>query len=267
MGVIRLLGSIIWAVALGVLCYQISDGTQLERWNLHNLSWFDVIGMLAIIGFLQSSFALQFFFAMLKDESNREYYDVYKDSQGREIRREINGDAKMSGCFFTFMIGLLLSVLLSAFLSPVFFVINIGSFLWYSLSETRSRWLLFFLIPLLVFGVAYGSYKAYCIIDKHVSTVEACKQKRMLEENARFSSAPRQKEKVKVSCNKCNGTGSVMTRRNCIKCYGTGVKQIRQRGSRQRVKVPCNSCNGSRYKTVQSRCFDCMGKGYSIESR
>jgi membrane protein implicated in regulation of membrane protease activity len=267
MGFIRLLGSIIWAVALGILCYQISEGTNLERWNLDNLTWLDVIGMLAIIGFIQSSVALRFFFGMLKNESNTEYYDVYKDSYGREIKREANGDAKMSGCFFTFFVGLFLSILLSAILGPIFFLIHVGTFIWYLLIETRFRWLLFFLIPLLVAGVAFGSYKAYHIIDKHVTAVERAKQKKLSEEMSAASLRQRKPVVVNVQCGKCNGSGSVTTQISCHRCYGLGVKKIRQRNSRRMIEVPCKSCNGSKYRSRQSRCWECMGKGHVTERR
>jgi DnaJ family protein A protein 2 len=74
----------------------------------------------------------------------------------------------------------------------------------------------------------------------------------------------------KVSCERCNGTGSKTGKsQQCNGCNGSGHKTriIRQGPMIQQVMMPCDECNGSGEKsTRENQCDVCHGLKYTMQN-
>ena len=130
---LRLIGSLIW---LAGICYifwimrVVPQGGWYDNADVLKFGdKFEAFMSIGFLGLLQSAAFAKIFFSCLNSGLNTRYDDVYTDSSGREVKREMNADATMGGCFMSLILGFVLMFVASAIASPFVFCYNLYHFI------------------------------------------------------------------------------------------------------------------------------------------
>ncbi len=159
---LRFLGSLIW---LAGICYIFWLMRVVPHGGWHDNA--DVLKMgdkfeafmsIGFLGLLQSAAFARIFFSCLNSGLNTRYDNVYTDSSGREVKREMNADATMGGCFMSLIVGFLLMFVTSAIASPFVFCYNLYHFIEAWTRETALAGFFKLLAILLVCASLAGTY-------------------------------------------------------------------------------------------------------------
>lgn len=159
---LRFIGSIIWFAGI---CYmfwllrEVPHGGWYDNEKILRLgNKSDVFFAIGFLGLFQSAAFVKMFLGCVNNGFNTRYDDVYTDSSGREVKREMNADATMGGCFLSMAIGILLMFVISAFASPIVFCYNLYNFIDAWSRETRLAGFFKFIAVVLVVASVVGTY-------------------------------------------------------------------------------------------------------------
>lgn len=184
---LRFIGSLIWFAGI---CYMfwllrvVPQGGWHDNADILKLGdKFEAFMSIGFLGLLQSAAFAKIFFGCLNDGLNTRYDDVYTDSSGREVKREMNADATISGCLVSLIVGFFLMFVASAVASPFVFCYNLYNFIDAWTRETVVAGFFKLVAILLVCAALAGTYFGgkwmYAQID------EVSKYKEMMRENRR----------------------------------------------------------------------------------
>lgn len=159
---IRFIGSLIWLAGILYLFNLMSvvphggwhDNSEVLEFG-DKFQFFMSIGL---AGLFQSAAFVKVFFGMLDHGLNTHYEDVYKDSSGREVKREYNTEATASGCLMSFIVGLLLMFVCSAIASPFVFCYNLCHFIDAWTRDTSAAGFFKLVAVILVIATLAGTY-------------------------------------------------------------------------------------------------------------
>jgi len=145
---------------------------------------FEAFMSIGFLGLLQSAAFARMFFSCLNNGLNTRYDDVYTDSSGREVKREMNAEATMGGCFMSLIVGFVLMFVTSAIASPFVFCYNLYHFIEAWTRETALagffRLLAVLLVGASLAGTYFGGKWLYAQIDevsKYKEMMRACQRK------------------------------------------------------------------------------------------
>lgn len=159
---LRFIGSLIW---LAGICYIFWIMRVVPQGGWHDNA--DVLKMgdkfeafmsIGFLGLLQSAAFARIFFSCLNSGLNTRYDNVYTDSSGREVKREMNADATMGGCFMSLILGFVLMFVASAIASPFVFCYNLYHFIDAWTRETALAGFFKLIAVLLVCASLAGTY-------------------------------------------------------------------------------------------------------------
>ena len=183
---IRLIGSLVWLVAMG---YQFNalrivpqDGWETDQAFLRQFGdKFQVFMTIGFVGLLQSATFIKTFFSCIGDGFNTRYDNVYVDSSGYEVRREMNGESTLMGWLMSIIIGFLLMFVMSALASPFVFCFNIYHFIEAWTRDTSWSNVFKIMAILIVCSTLVGEYFAGKWFYTQVNTVCQYQKARRVE--------------------------------------------------------------------------------------